>query len=322
MKYTAPNDLPLLEALALLSPKSSKNTLRSWIKEGRVKVNELMAKNASLIVLKDQVVSVGQRKKIIAPGIPILYEDDDLVIVDKPTGLLSVATAFEKGETLHALLKAHFRPRKVFVVHRLDQDTSGVIVFALNQKTFERLKELFEAHEIERSYTAVIEGQFLSASGTWQSYQYEDKQYHVHETEDETRGRVAITHYHTVATTKRYSWLTLAIGNRAQKPNPRPLPICRSSRCWGQEVRSADESPKTVMPPCASPCLSTPLLQKITSLRISRSRRILPTHAISASIRSRTCTKSLLDRIFRPDGNHNRHIFRHYRLCTMGIFKT
>ena len=88
--------------------------LRSWIKEGRVNVNEMIAKNASLIVLKDQVVSVGQRKKIVAPGIPILYEDDDLVIVDKPTGLLSVAPHL-KGETLHALLKTHFRPRKVFV---------------------------------------------------------------------------------------------------------------------------------------------------------------------------------------------------------------
>ena len=243
MKYTAPNDLPLLEALALLSPKSSKNTLRSWIKEGRVKVNELMAKNASLIVLKDQVVSVGQRKKIIAPGIPILYEDDDLVIVDKPAGLLSVATAFEKGETLHALLKAHFRPRKVFVIHRLDQETSGVIVFALNQKTFERLKELFEAHEIERSYTAVIEGQFLSASGTWQSYQYEDKQYHVHETEDETRGRVAITHYHTVATTKRYSWLLLQLetGRKTKSVSIASLPVIPLLET--RSTRSADESP-------------------------------------------------------------------------------
>lgn len=211
MKYTASADIPILEALVLMSPTSSKNTLRSWIKEGRVQVEETTVPNTSLVVLKNQMVTVGQRKKIVRPGLPILYEDDDLVIIHKPSGLLSVSTAFEKGETIHALLKAHYRPRKVFVVHRLDQDTSGVMVFALNQKTCDKLKELFEVHAIERAYTAVVEGQITSPSGTWQSFQYEDSQYHVHETLDEGLGRLAITHYQTVAATKRYSWLVLRL---------------------------------------------------------------------------------------------------------------
>jgi tRNA pseudouridine32 synthase/23S rRNA pseudouridine746 synthase/23S rRNA pseudouridine1911/1915/1917 synthase len=211
MKYIASSDLSLLEALTQLSPQSSKNTLRSWIKEGRVQVNDMTVKNASSLVLKDQCVTVGQRKKIIRPGIPILYEDRDLVVIDKPSGLLSVASAFEKGETLHALLKAHYQPRKVFVVHRLDQDTSGVMVFALNQEACDQLKDLFEAHTIERAYTAIVEGQLLFPAGTWQSYQYEDSQYVVHETSDETQGRIAITHYQTLASSKRYSWLQLRL---------------------------------------------------------------------------------------------------------------
>lgn len=211
MKYIASFDIPLIEALAQLSPQSSKNTLRSWIKEGRVQVNEIPVKNASLTVLKDQVVTVGQRKKIIRPGMPILYEDQDLVVIDKPSGLLSVATAFEKGETVHALLKAHYHPRKVFVVHRLDQDTSGVMVFALNEEACNRLKDLFEVHEIERAYTAIVEGQFSLPAGTWQSYQYEDSQYHVHETEDESKGRLAITHFQRIAPSKRYTWLQLRL---------------------------------------------------------------------------------------------------------------
>lgn len=211
MKYIAPSDLPLIEALAQLSPQSSKNTLRSWIKEGRVQVNDVTVKNASTLVLKDQCVSLGQRKKVIRPGIPILYEDRDLVIIDKPSGLLSVASAFEKGETVQALLKAHYHPRKIFVVHRLDQDTSGVMVFALNQEACDRLKALFEVHDIQRAYTAIVEGQVLSSAGTWQSYQYEDSQYMVHETPDPTQGRLAITHYQTIATSKRYSWLQLRL---------------------------------------------------------------------------------------------------------------
>lgn len=211
MKYIASSDLPLLDALAQVSPQSSKNTLRSWVKEGRVLVDEMTVKNPSLIVKKDQCVMVGQRKKILQLGITILYEDRDLVIVDKPSGLLSVATAFEKGETLHAILKKHYHPRKVFVVHRLDQDTSGVMLFAFNQETLDRLKDLFEAHSIERAYTAIVEGKLSSLSGTWQSYQYEDPQYMVHETSDETKGRLAITHYKALATSKRYSWLELRL---------------------------------------------------------------------------------------------------------------
>jgi tRNA pseudouridine32 synthase/23S rRNA pseudouridine746 synthase/23S rRNA pseudouridine1911/1915/1917 synthase len=211
MKYIAPSDLPILEALALISPQSSKNTLRSWIKEGRVQVNDITVKNPSVMVLKNQHVTVGQRKKIIRPGMPLLYEDQDLVIIDKPTGLLSVATAFEKGETVHALLKAHYHPRKVFVVHRLDQDTSGVMVFALNQEACDRLKDLFEVHNIERAYTAIVEGRLTVSHGTWESYQYEDSQYRVHETEDETRGRLAVTHFQLVASSKRYTWLELKL---------------------------------------------------------------------------------------------------------------
>lgn len=211
MKYIVPSDISLLEALHQISPQSSKNTLRSWIKEGRVQVDGIPVKNPLTIVVKDQKVELGQRKKTIRSGISILYEDSDFVILDKPKGLLSVATAFEKGETVHALLKEHYRPRKIFVVHRLDQDTSGVMVFAFNQETHNKLKDLFEAHKIERAYTAIVEGRVENSSGTWKSFQYEDSQYHVHETEDSTKGRLAVTHYKVLSFSKRYTLLELRL---------------------------------------------------------------------------------------------------------------
>lgn len=211
MKYTAQYEIAILDALAQLSPKSSKNTLRSWIKEGRVQIEGKTIHQSSMIVLTNQTVTLGQRKKNIQSGLPILYEDSDLVIVNKPSGLLSVATHFEKEETLFSLLKAHYHPRKVFVVHRLDQDTSGVMVFALNPKALEGLKDLFKKHAIEREYTALVEGQITSSSGTWRSFQYEDSQYHVHETKDEAIGKLAVTHYQTLAATRRASWLKLQL---------------------------------------------------------------------------------------------------------------
>lgn len=212
MNYQSPADLPLLEALTQLCPQSSKNTLRAWIKEGRVEIDKIIIKNVSFKVLQGQQISIGQRRKILRSGLPILYEDQDLVVMDKPSGLLTVATAFAKGETLHAHLKAHYRSRRIFVVHRLDQDTSGALVFAFNEETRDRLKALFEAHDIERAYMALVEGKMESPSGTWRSYQYEDSQYVVHETTEETEGsRLAITHYRTMASSKRYSCLDLRL---------------------------------------------------------------------------------------------------------------
>jgi tRNA pseudouridine32 synthase/23S rRNA pseudouridine746 synthase/23S rRNA pseudouridine1911/1915/1917 synthase len=218
MKFISPSTLPILDALALLSPQSSKNTLRSWITEGRIEVDGITVKNAQFEVLEGQVILLSQRKKMVGSGIEVLYEDADLAVIYKPSGLLSVATAFEKGETVHALLKNHYKPRKVFVVHRLDQDTSGVMVFAFNQKTCDGLKDLFEVHDISRSYTAIVEGKLNTPAGTWKSYLYEDSQYFVHETEDETYGRLAITHYQTVRTSKKCSLieLTLETGRKNQ----------------------------------------------------------------------------------------------------------
>ncbi len=210
MKWIAPSTLPLLEALVHFSPNSSKTTLREWIREGRVQIDGLPIKTVATVVREGQEVRIGQRKKIIGGGIEILYADEDLVAIYKPTGLLSVAAAFEKHETAHALLKTHFR-KAIFVIHRLDQDTSGVMLFAFNQKTLEGLKELFKVHAIQRAYTAVVEGRMTQMSGTWESYLVEDANYNVHETYDTTKGQQAITHFETLKAGKKYSLLELTL---------------------------------------------------------------------------------------------------------------
>lgn len=211
MKYTAQENIHLLDALAQLSPNSSKNTLRSWVKEGRVYVDGISFNQPQAEIKAGQVIAIGPRKKFIRGDIEIIYEDSDLVIIDKPSSLLSVSTAFEKGDTAHALLKRHYHPRKIYVVHRLDQDTSGVMVFAFNEHTCKALKDLFAAHDIQRSYTAIVEGKMSTQSGTWESYLIEDANYVVHETDDRENGEKAITHYHVEKSNRRYTWLTLTL---------------------------------------------------------------------------------------------------------------
>lgn len=211
MHMTVENNTPLLEALTLLFPKSSKATLRSWIKEGRVTIDGVIASRSDTVVLKGQAVALTQKQRLVERKIPLLYEDRHLVIIDKPSGLLSVAAAFEKGETAHALLKKHYHPRKVYVVHRLDQDTSGVMLYALSEEGYEGLKALFEKHTIERSYCAIVEGHLSTNSGSWNSYLYEDANYVVHSTDDPTLGRIATTHYAVEGRSSKYSRLKLTL---------------------------------------------------------------------------------------------------------------
>jgi len=122
-----------------------------------------------------------------------------------------VATAFEKGETAHALLRKKYHPRTVHVVHRLDQDTSGVMLFALSEKARDKLKEMFEKHSLQRVYCALIEGKLPQEQGSWVSYQFEDAQYYVHNSDDPAKGKMAITHYRVKESSKRFSLLELTL---------------------------------------------------------------------------------------------------------------
>jgi tRNA pseudouridine32 synthase/23S rRNA pseudouridine746 synthase/23S rRNA pseudouridine1911/1915/1917 synthase len=218
MKLKVPRDMSLLEGLSLLAPTSSKTSFRSWIKEGRVSVDSIVAKNSSSHLHEGQVIYVGPRPNFIEGGIRIIYEDKHIIVVDKPEGLLSVSTNFEKSETVFALLKKHYRPRMVYVVHRLDQDTSGAMVFALTEEARDGLKKIFENHDIERAYTAIIEGHPSQPKGTWQSYLVEDGNYMVRSTTDADEGRLAITHYVVMGNNKRHTWvnLTLETGRKNQ----------------------------------------------------------------------------------------------------------
>jgi tRNA pseudouridine32 synthase/23S rRNA pseudouridine746 synthase/23S rRNA pseudouridine1911/1915/1917 synthase len=99
----------------------------------------------------------------------------------------------------------------VQVVHRLDQDTSGVMLFALSHDGYTKLKEIFEKHDIERAYSAIVEGVVKPESGTWTSYLFEDERYHVHSSNDPEKGRVAITHYSVKSASQHYSLLEVKL---------------------------------------------------------------------------------------------------------------
>jgi 23S rRNA pseudouridine1911/1915/1917 synthase len=211
MKFIVKSDMTLLNALKQFYPESSLNTLKSWIKEGRISLDEKPAKRGNLAVLEGQQIELNSKSRYIEGGLRLLHEESDLVVIDKPSGLLSVATAFDKTKTAHAYLKSLYRPRPVYVVHRLDQETSGVMLFVLNGNMFKQMKKIFETHKIDRVYYALVEGNLKLSSGTWQSYLYEDANYYVHSTPIEGAGALAVTHYEVKAANKLYSLLELRL---------------------------------------------------------------------------------------------------------------
>ena len=162
------------------------------------------------------------KKRFISKGLAVLYEDKDILVVDKPAGLLTVATERERSLTVHALLTDYFRTgcgrsrKRLFVVHRLDRDTSGVLIFAKSEEAMYRLKAGWK--QTEKKYLAVVHGRLEKNSGTITSYLAEDSGYNVYSTSDTERGRLSVTDYKVLRVTKGLSLLevTLLTGRKNQ----------------------------------------------------------------------------------------------------------
>jgi 23S rRNA pseudouridine1911/1915/1917 synthase len=191
----------LLEALRALVPSASNRTLRRMIEQGRVRVNSRTVSVGRAPVEAGDVIEVGARMRPAADlqGIEIAFEDDDLVVVNKPSGLLSVATEHETERTAYACLRAHVRRQspgvKLHIVHRLDKFASGLLVFAKSERIRERLRALFRSHEIERRYWAIVEGRVEAPTGTIRSRLAEDRSRRMHSTGEGGLGKLAVTHF-------------------------------------------------------------------------------------------------------------------------------
>ena len=192
---------PLLDVLRALLPDSSKNKLKSLIDQGRVAVGGTLAQKSDLIVERGQEVVVGPKASFADEGIRIVYEDRYLVVLDKPPKLLSVATDAEDERTVHAILKQRLG-KMVYPVHRLDRDTSGLMMFTYTPTTQEAMKKQFEKHEVSRHYIAMLEGHLETKCGTWKSFLQEDANYRVFSA---PTGEHAITHYEVVAEKPTFS---------------------------------------------------------------------------------------------------------------------
>jgi len=154
-------------------------------------------------------------KKHEPKGMRILYEDRDLIIVDKICGLLTMGNAKEAARTAQNILMFYVQkgnlksPNRVFIVHRLDRDTSGVLVFAKSKEHKEYLQNQW--HEFSKTYYAVVHGKPKKDKGIIQSYLVESGVHKVYSTKDPNKGKLAKTEYEVINSNDDFSLLKIKL---------------------------------------------------------------------------------------------------------------
>ena len=236
-KFTVAHDGPLLKYLYEIFPGQSKTGVKNMLAKGQILVNgeqrtafdhPLSAGDALLVLPKAVSMAresgVNAREEVEKTGVKIVWEDNDYIVVDKPSGLLTVSTAKgsqsksgKKEATLYAILNAYVKETararrkediasgvapdrstaKIWIVHRLDKGTSGLVVFAKNERAKDLLQSRWKELVIERRYIAFLEKKLEKESGAIQSWLVENpKSLKVYSYPEEVRGgHLAITHY-------------------------------------------------------------------------------------------------------------------------------
>jgi len=201
VRYTVPAPLSVGECLANLLATASVKTRKQLLATGRIRVNGKVVQRADAPLASGDVLEVARRTPdaSLPRGLALVYEDDDVIVVDKPAGLLTIATERERQRTAYAYLtaRAHARrpPGRIFVVHRLDRGASGLLVFATSPEAKRQLQAQFAAHSIERAYLAVVEGRVAAPEGTITSRLIDDAVGPVRTTHRSDRGRAAVTRW-------------------------------------------------------------------------------------------------------------------------------
>lgn len=192
-------DCSLLEAIMNELNGSSKKTAKNYIKHGMILVNDKIETNTNKIIISGSKVTMTFTKCILPDiELKIIYEDKDLIVIDKPAGLLSISNSKEKELTAFRLVSDYVKKQnsknKIFVVHRLDQETSGVLLFSKNLELKEKLQKEWNNLVKLREYTCVVEGK-TEKSGTIKTYLTMNHFQKVYSTRNTEIGKLAITNY-------------------------------------------------------------------------------------------------------------------------------
>lgn len=205
-------------------PEFSRSRLQSWIKEGRVLVNDVSLRPAYLIRGMEQIaVHPAELPPLKAQAedlpVKILYQDEDVVVIDKPAGMVVHAGAGHNSGTLVNALLHHFESLSSIngdlrpgIVHRLDRETSGVLVVARTDRAHQSLATQFHDRKVEKIYLALVNGPMKAKTGRITAPIARDPIRRTRMTTKLASGRSALTDYEVLEEFKKASYLRVRIG--------------------------------------------------------------------------------------------------------------
>ena len=190
----------------------SRTRVRKWIKYGSINVDGQIADRAEITVFPGQTVETS-RPSPLAP-FPVLYEDRYLIVGEKPAGLLSIATERETSETFYRRVNEYVRLRshnkeRIFIVHRLDREVSGITLFAKSEAIQASLQRGWD--KTEKLYWALVEGRPPKKRGTIKTWLTENRIHKVHSTDETQHAKYAVTHYRTLKEYQHHTVLEIRL---------------------------------------------------------------------------------------------------------------
>lgn len=192
-----------------------KKRIKQYLTHGAIFVNNNRTTkyNYKLVPGMNIVIDTDNKNKKTLP-FDILFEDDHIIVVNKPSGLLTIATNKEKDKTLYHIVREYLvskdKNSRVFIVHRLDKDTSGIVVLAKDEKTKNKLQENWNEYVSLREYIAIVYGQMSKESDRIVQNLKETKTNLVYVSRNDD-GKEAITNYKVIKANDNYSELSINI---------------------------------------------------------------------------------------------------------------
>lgn len=212
LMFKVKEEKELMEFLEKEVQGKSKNNIKSLLKNGQILVNNVRISqfNHKLNVGDSVMISRSRITENSLRGINVIFEDKDIIAIEKAEGLLSMASDKEKEKTAYNIVKTYVKAKdpkdKVFIVHRLDRGTSGVMIFAKNPETQQKLQTNWSDAVKERKYVAVVEGRVEKDKDTLITYLKENSAMVTYSNIKPVEGsKKAITHYEVLSRSKGYS---------------------------------------------------------------------------------------------------------------------
>ena len=216
-EYTVKEPCELLDFLLETFKSQSRNSVKSLLSSRKVSVNGAPVTQYNFQLVPKDVIYINATaiKRKARSNLPIIYEDDEIIVINKPSGLLSVASDNEKSSTAYRMVADYVQQKdkhnRIFVVHRIDEDTSGVLMFAKNSKIQEALQDKWNDIVKKRGYYAIVEGRMPKTSDTIKTFLKKNSQNLMYSSKKAGDGQLAITHYKVIKESKDYSLLDVNI---------------------------------------------------------------------------------------------------------------